>query len=394
MVPHDARFGQGGVLDAHFVVNVVQPLIALLLKGIVRNGVKGGAGHRHVAGIGGKFQIALLFGEPAQEHGGGFGFLVGGLEGAQANTGLRHQGRGGACGVGQGSQQQVGGLGGVVRVGDEIIVIKDGRRAAKARQRLAGHHLRVGVQVRDQNIALHQRPGKLHPRSAEGLVGQIVPAALVQLCAALFQRVQLHQTQGVVQRAEGLALRPLPVGTRHFKKAVPCGKGGKLRPGVRRKPGVLGAVQKDELGGFGHREHHLPPVNDAVLHKAGHIGRHVLGGEPVVPVHKVLNAQTAGIRGVGREQVRQVQRAGLAGLGVLQLAADGGAVGHVGHVEQDALLPAHRVVELGQQAVHGRVGLFAVHMPDAEHGGVLGREQGLAAAAARKCQTGDERRKL
>ena len=94
-------------------------------------------------------------------------------------------------------------------------------------------------------------------------------------------------------------------------------KGGKLRPGVRRKPGVLGAVQKDELGGFGHREHHLLPVNDAVLHKAGHIGRHVLGGEPVVPVHKVLNAQSAGVRGVGREQVRQVQRAGLAGLGVL-----------------------------------------------------------------------------
>lgn len=31
-------------------------------------------------------------------------------------------------------------------------------------------------------------------------------------------------------------------------------------------------------------------------------------------------------------------------------------------------------------------------MPDAEHGGVLGREQGLAAAAARKRQTGDERR--
>ena len=121
---------RGGVLDAHFVVDVVQPLIALLLKGIVRNGVKGDAGHRHVAGIGGKFQIALLFGEPAQEHGGGFGFLVGGLEGAQTHTGLRHQGRGGACGVGQGSQQQVGGLGGVVRLGDEIIVIKDGRRAA------------------------------------------------------------------------------------------------------------------------------------------------------------------------------------------------------------------------------------------------------------------------
>ncbi len=60
-----------------------------------------------------------------------------------------------------------------VRVGDEIIVIKDGRRAAKARQRFAGHHLRVGVQVRHQNIALHQRPGKLHPRSAEGLVGFI-----------------------------------------------------------------------------------------------------------------------------------------------------------------------------------------------------------------------------
>ena len=33
-------------------------------------------------------------------------------------------------------------------------------------------------------------------------------------------------------------------------------------------------------------------------------------------------------------------------------------------------------------------------MPDAEHGGVLGREQGLAAAAARKDQTGENCRKL
>ena len=33
-------------------------------------------------------------------------------------------------------------------------------------------------------------------------------------------------------------------------------------------------------------------------------------------------------------------------------------------------------------------------MPDAEHGGVLGREQGLAAAAARKVKTGENCRKL
>ena len=296
--------------------------------------------------------------------------------------------------MGQGSQQQVGGLGGVVRVGDDIVVIEDGRRAAKARQRFAGHHLRVGVQVRHQNIPLHQRLGKLHPRGTKGLVGQVVPAALIQLSAALFQRVQLHQTQRIVQRAEGLALRPLPVGGGHLKKAVPCGKGGKLRPGIRRKPGILGAVEEDELGGFGHREHHLPPLNDAVLHKAGHIGRHVLGGEPVVPVHKGLDAQCAGIRGVGREQVRQVQRTGLVSLGVLQLTANGGAVGHVGHIEQDTLLLAHRIVELGEQAVHRRICLFAVHMPDAEHGGVLGREQGLAAAAARKVKTGENCRKL
>ena len=242
MVPHDARLGHRGVLDAHRVVNVVQPLIALLLERIVRNGVKGGAGHRHIPGIGGKFQIALLLGEPAQEHSGGLGLLVGGLKGAQTHTGLRHQRRGGAGGVRQGCQQQIGGLGGVVRVGHDIVVVKDGCRAAKTRQRFAGHHLRVGVQIRNQNIALHQCPGKFHPRSAEDLVGQVVPAVLVQRAAALLQRVQLHQTQRIVQRAEGLALRPLPVGSGHGKKAVPCGKGGKLCPGIRRKPGVLGAV--------------------------------------------------------------------------------------------------------------------------------------------------------
>ena len=64
---------RGGVLETHLVVNIVQPLVALLLKRIVRNGIKGGAGHRHISGVGGKFQIALLLGEPAQEHGGGFG---------------------------------------------------------------------------------------------------------------------------------------------------------------------------------------------------------------------------------------------------------------------------------------------------------------------------------
>ena len=34
-------------------------------------------------------------------------------------------------------------------------------------------------------------------------------------------------------------------------------------------PDSLKAVSYTHL----HREHHLPPVNDAVLHKAGHIGR-------------------------------------------------------------------------------------------------------------------------
>ena len=49
---------------------------------------------------------------------------------------------------------------------------------------------------------------------------------------------------------------------------------------------------------------------------------------------------------------------------------------------------AHRIVEFGQQTVHGRVGLLAVDVPDAEHGGVFGREQGFAAAAACQPQAG------
>ena len=85
MVPHDARLGQGGVLETHLVVNIVQPLVALLLERIVRNGIKGGAGYRHISGVGGKFQIALLLGEPAQEHGGGAAIL---LVGGAAVAGL------------------------------------------------------------------------------------------------------------------------------------------------------------------------------------------------------------------------------------------------------------------------------------------------------------------
>ena len=67
MVSHDTRLGHRGILDAHLVVNIVQPLIARLLERIVRNGIKGITRHRHIPSIGGKFQIALLFREPAQE---------------------------------------------------------------------------------------------------------------------------------------------------------------------------------------------------------------------------------------------------------------------------------------------------------------------------------------
>ena len=150
---------------------------------------------------------------------------------------------------------------------------------------------------------------------------------------------------------------------------------------------------KEQLGGFGHREHDLLSCNHPVLYKTGHISRHLLGREPVIPIHKFFHAQRLGVGGVRREQIRQIQRAGFAGLRLLQLAADHGAVGHVGHVEQNALFLAHRIVELGQQTVHGRIGLLAVDVPDADHGGTLGREQGLTAAAACQPQAGYCRRK-
>ena len=65
----------------------------------------------------------------------------------------------------------------------------------------------------------------------------------------------------------------------------------------------------------------------------------------------------------GRKEIRQFRHVGTAGTCFDQLRQDLGRARHVGDRDHDSLFLADRRVELGDQAVHRRIGLFAVDMP-------------------------------
>ena len=135
---------------------------------------------------------------------------------------------------------------------------------------------------------------------------------------------------------------------------------------------VVAVDDEQRPGGTGDGKHRKPPVNGTVLHKFRHIPGQLLFGEIVRKIHQVLRAQIQnGVR-PGRKQVGHVRRAGRALPGCQKQVFQVRRGGHIGDIDNDALLLAHRGVEFLHQRVYGRIGLLPVNVPHRQRDGLLG----------------------
>ena len=145
------------------------------------------------------------------------------------------------------------------------------------------------------------------------------------------------------------------------------------------------AVQEQGVRGFGYREnrqvvfHH--PIRQKLLHKMGEL----LITEAVLPIQDMFHTDLLDDAGKAGKEVRHSRGPGLIGVSVQKLRAEYRAVGHHGDVDDDPLLPAHRFIKLGDQAVHGGVRLLPIYMPHGEGDRGGGGKAGFALASS---QTG------
>ena len=249
---------------------------------------------------------------------------------------------------------EIHGLLRVVRVGDGIIVIKDRRGGAQAAHHIAGHHLGVGVEVRDHHMPLRQRSGELHPALLKYGVAGIVPAAFrVEIPAAVLHGAELHGADGIVHRAERIA-RPVIEPAGSVVKALPCGEVIIADTGGIGEAGEAAAVAHQKLRGLGNGEHQQPTVlRRAVVQKAGNKVGELTRRELAVPVHKVVLAQLQRVDDVAGKEVGHLLHLLPAALRFLQIAADLGCAAGAGNLHLHAALLSHGAVELLHQKIHG-----------------------------------------
>ena len=317
---------------------------------------------------------------------GGLGLFRGGFIGAQAHARLRHQGLRPRS-TGHRQNPQVHWLGVSVLVGDYVIVVEDGGAGAHAGKHLAGHDLGVGVEVRDDDVTLHQRPGKLQPAFLQRQVFKIIPAVLgIEIFGAMLHGVQLDRTQGIIQRAEGQAGKLIIFGGCRIE-ALPCGKIFFGDAGGCRKAVKAGAGHHQHVGGFGNREDEQAAILHTVLQKAGDKFRQLLRREGIVPVQNILLTQGKRISDMAGENIREGQGIRVIALRIKQELADFCCTGHIHHANQNPCFAAGGAVEFVHQFVHRGASLLAVDMPHDELGGILGIQQGFFTAG---CQTPHE----
>ena len=97
-------------------------------------------------------------------------------------------------------------------------------------------------------MSLCKGAGKLHPALLENRVIGVIPAVLgVQLAAAALEGAKLHGADGIIQRAEGLAARPVIVFFGGIVKALPCAEVAVFRARIGGEAGKAAAVAHDKV---------------------------------------------------------------------------------------------------------------------------------------------------
>ena len=231
-------------------------------------------------------------------------------------------------------------------------------------------------------MTLRKGSGELHPALLKyGVVG-IVPAVFrVEIPAAVLHGAELHGTDGIIQRTEGLA-RPVIELAGGVVKALPCGEVIIADTGGIGKAGEAAAVAHQKLRGLGNGEHQQPTVlRRAIVQKAGDEVRELTRRELAVPVHEVVLTQLQRVGDVAGKEVGHLLYLLPAALRLLQVAADLGCAAGAGDLHLHAALLSHGAVELLHQKVHGRACLFAVDMPEGQRDRLLFVQQGLLSAA-------------
>ena len=272
-----------------------------------------------------------------------------------------------------------------VAIGDGIVIVEDRGRGTQTGKHLAGHHLRVGVEVGDHHVPLSERTCELHPALLENGVIRVVPAVFgIKIAASALHGAKLDGPDGIVQRTECPAARPVMEFGGCVVKAVPGGKVLIFHAAGLGKAVETGAVAHEKLGGFGDREEQQPAVRArAVLKKAGHEVGKLLLREPVVPVHQIFLAQSDRVSEVAGEQVGHIEQVA-AVLRFLEKAADLGRAGQVGDPHADAGVLTDGAVELLHQRIHRRAGLLAVDMPEIDSDRVIFFQQSVLSAAGER----------
>ena len=272
--------------------------------------------------------------------------------------------------------------------------IEDRRGGAESGEHVAGHHLSVGVEVGDHHMALREGSGELHPALLKyGIVG-IVPAVFrVEIPTAALHGAELHGADGIIQRTEGLA-RPVIEPARGIVEALPCGEVLIADAGGGGKAVEAAAVAHQKLRGLGNGEDQQPAVlRRAVGEKAGDEVGEFVGGELLVPRHKIILAKLQRVDDVAGKEVGHLLHALAAALRLLQIAADLGRAAHAGDLHLHAALLSHGAVEFLHQKVHGRACLLAVNVPEGQGDRLLFIQQRFFPAAGESKNKGAEQQK-
>ena len=282
-------------------------------------------------------------------------------------------------------------LHGAVRVGDGVAIEQDAGRRAGGADQIPGLGKIGGIAVIIGKCAGNQRRadgvpdvGVVRARKIQRFVFEAGAAPLRHPRLGHIQPgVGGEKRLAVAGELRGLGVGPVVVFLRRLRQTLEGGEAVDTDPGFGGEAVEQGLVQVEDFCGLGDGEHIQPILKPPLLHKGWYVSRQILLSEVIVQVgkHSVFLEQDRRL-GIAGGDVWHLRCTGVSRRdhvqGLLQLGA--GADGR--HVDDDALLLAHRAVELVDQRIHRVLHTAAEVVPHGERHRLLGIEGSVPAARA------------